>query len=1431
MTGTPGVGAAAARLSLGERSNLTSAQFLMWLGQQLDADSPLYTQIVTVTIEGPLQPAAFAQAFDRLIAQSDALRTVIEIDSEGVPQARLRAPWTGALEIVGGSAHDHAEPAAAAWVAARRSRRFALDEQLFDAALLRLGDRRHLWYLAQHHLITDGGALAVLYDRLAELYRRTLDGTVDEAAPLPLYADWVVAERAARGSAAAVRAQEYWSQKLATPVEPLALFGQTSPPGTASERVRIDLGEARTAALHALAATPAFRTISRDLSLYALLATAVALWLHALSGRDRFRIGMPCHNRTSPAFRRTIGLFLEMSPLDVEVRPDDTCRTLFGRIVTEIQSALRHTQPGSTTASANRAYEVLLNFVTATLPPFCGMPTQVDWVHAGHSDRAHAVRFQVEDFTGSGRLGLHVDFNCSVFSPQRRRDALDQVVRVVDRLLAWPEAPVRQIEIISPDDRVRCVEAFNDTRPATPPPASVVTLIHAQARRTPHAVAIGEGQRTLTYARLMDRVRRLALHLRTHGVGAGVFVPICTERSIEAVVGILGVLDAGGAYVPLDPAFPEARLAFILDDLAAATPDAPRLVVTTDRLAARLPAHAGHVVRLDEGEAWWTEPVPPVDVPAPARNDLAYCLYTSGSTGQPKGVLIEHGALANYVTWAVDTYTDGRPWRAPLFSALTFDLTVTSIFAPLVSGGTIVVYGEDPHEQGLVVRRVLDEDAVDVVKLTPAHLALLVDRDCSRSGVRVLIVGGEDLKTSLAAAAHAAFGGRVAIYNEYGPTEATVGCMVHRFDPAADQFASVPIGRPARNARIYVLDALGRPVPPGVTGEIAIGGAGVARGYLHREALTAERFVADTFVDGGGLLYLTGDRARWRAAGEIEFLGRADRQVKVGGVRMELEEIEAALAAHPDVRACVVDVVAAARPASPVAVVSCRRCGLPSNYPGVTLDGERICSVCRGFESYRDKADVYFRTMDDLRGIVERMQRLRAGAHDCVVLLSGGKDSTYMLYRLVDLGVRPLAFTLDNGFISPQAKANIRRVAAALGIDHVFGSTPAMNQIFVDSLHRYDNVCQGCFKTIYTLAVALARERGIRFIVTGLSRGQFFETRLTEDLFRMDGVTAADIDALVLEARKAYHRRDDVVARSLDVDVFRGDEVFDDVEFVDFYRYCDVGLQEMYAYLDARAPWVRPSDTGRSTNCLINDVGIFVHKAKRGYHNYALPYSWDVRLGHKTLDEATEELNDAIDVGRVQEVLRAIDYDEDVASPGRQQLVAWVVTSRPVETASLRESVAAVLPRYMVPSRFVTLDRLPLTPRGKVDRSALPIPSAGSRTGSRPYEAPTTPLEAQLAALWAAALGLDRVGVHDNFFELGGDSIVNIQLVASAQRAGLHVSPQELFRSQTVAELARSIEAGGDNDATGNAARTTPRADVRVSEQDIADVLAEFGEA
>ena len=412
------------------------------------------------------------------------------------------------------------------------------------------------------------------------------------------------------------------------------------------------------------------------------------------------------------------------------------------------------------------------------------------------------------------------------------------------------------------------------------------------------AAAVIDEEEVLTYHELEQRSDQLARHLQSIGVRPGAHIGISLEHSLETVVSILAVLKTGAAYVPLDPDHPRARLGFVIEDAQIGC------ILTQQRLKDRLPATSSvRFICVDTDWETIATGDEPVSLGVATPEDVAYVIYTSGSTGQPKGVRVQHKALVNYICWSKDVYVQDQPLDFALYSSLAFDLTVTSIYTPLVTGGKVFVYRQDERQSPIV--RILEDKRVDVLKLTPSHLALIKDLDNSNRRIKRLIVGGEALQTELARRVYESFGGQVEIFNEYGPTETTVGCMIYRFDAEHDRQAVVPIGRPAANVQIYVLDEYLNPVPENVCGELYISGAGLAAGYLNREQLTQERFIANPFRDGEKM-YRSGDIARRLTTGEIEYIGRRDEQVKFHGYRVELNEIRSALNKHAQVRDSVV---------------------------------------------------------------------------------------------------------------------------------------------------------------------------------------------------------------------------------------------------------------------------------------------------------------------------------------------------------------------------------------------------------------------------------------------------------------------------------------------------------------------------------------------
>nr|UHJ79942.1 non-ribosomal peptide synthetase [uncultured bacterium] len=853
----------------------------------------------------------------------------------------------------------------------------------------------------------------------------------------------------------------------------------------------------------------------------------------------------------------------------------------------------------------------------------------------------------------------------------------------------------------------------------------------------------------------------------------------------------MSVLKVGAAYVPLDLGLPMKRLHTILDDSGSR-------IILADGAGLRLLADTDMFLSPDlidlEDQSHYMGDADDLGTVIDG-SDLAYCIYTSGSTGSPKGVLVHHDGLRNYVEWAARCYMTATIREFALISPISFDLTVTSIFVPLISGRSIRIYPE-ADGRALPVLRAIRENAVDILKLTPAHLALLAGAELENSRLQTIIVGGEDLKADVAQRSHALFSGRVVIYNEYGPTETVVGCLMHRFDPSMDVTGSVSVGRPIDNTRVYLLGEDMNRVPVGTVGHLHIAGSGVALGYQGKPDLTAAAFRPDPWTPGARM-YASGDFARINECGDVVYVGRVDDQVKINGHRVELGEIEHRLLQHPGVTACVVESVnRRSEWWETNQLVYCSRCGLASNVPNTTYDAGNVCSHCRAFDGYREFIEGYFRSMDDLRRLIDDIRQGNTSTTDCLFLLSGGKDSTYALCKTIELGARVLAVTFDPGYLSGTAKENIERTVRRLGVEHRYLTTPAIKEILGDSLRRHSNVCNGCFKTLYTLSMNLALQLGVPYIFTGLSRGQLVDTRLT-NLAHASASDDQAIERSIVEARRMYHRIDDAVSRLLDVRCFLADDVFDKVRFVDFYRYSDVSAEEIHAYL-ADIGWKSPADTGRSTNCLLNATGIYVHNLERGYHNYSLPYSWDVRLGHKTRRHAIHELNDLeeIDIADVRRRLDEIGYSTEPRGPNADPaLVGYYVAPAESPSEQLREFLAQDLPQHMVPSCFVHLDRLPLTPNGKVNRRALPRPDVVRRRSRAGYVEPTDETQRTMVKLWSEVLRVRDIGVEDDFFEIGGSSLAAALILFEITRAfDTIISISQFTQMPTISMLARYVD-------------------------------------
>ena len=1379
---------------------MSFAQERLWFLDQLEPGKPMYNIPVAIKLIGSLNVPVLEQSLNELINRHESLRTTFTSeDGQPVQVIASALSMTLPAKDLRNIPKEKQSIEIRNLISKESLHSFDLaNGPLLRVTLLYLDEEEYVLLATMHHIITDGWSMGIFIRELTVLYETFLSGASSPLLELPIqYADYSDWQRKWLQGGVLDEQLEYWKQQLAgaPPVLELPLDRQRL-------AVRTSVGGIECFTINPEVAQR-LKEMSKqsDSSLFMTLFAAFMTFLYRYTGKEDLLSASLIANRNRNEIESLIGFFVNTLPLRVDVSGNPSFRELLARMKQVTVDAYDHQDvPFGQLIEAmqperhlNHFPLVQVMFVLQNVPmeklelPGLTITSITDLENT-------PVRFDLEVYLweSSDSITGNFIYKTDIFEKSTIKRMLRHFLAILEGIAHNQDQRVSELPLISEIERQQLLIEWNNTDADYPKNSCIHELFEEQVKRTPGNIAIEYQDKQLTYEELNARANQVGRVLRAEGIKENSIVGIMMNRSPDMLIGIFGILKAGGAYLPIDLKYPEARVEYIVKDSSI------NALLTHDGLSKQLKVlqqFQGKIIDLNNAEidSQNLENLEAVS----SHSETAYVIYTSGSTGKPKGTIVPHMGVVNYAWWARDQYLQDEVLDFPLFTSLSFDLTVTSIFVPLISGGKVVIYEEVGQDGDPTILKVVEDNAVDIIKLTPAHLSLLKEFNINKSRIKRLIVGGEDLKSELAKTIQEVFKGNIEIYNEYGPTETTVGCMIHKYNPKEDVALSVPIGKPVNNVKVYLLDKFSKPVPVGVTGEIHVSGDGVAKGYLKKDEETSERFIPNPFSPGKRM-YRTGDTARWVSEKKMEFLGRTDNQLKIRGVRIELGEIEAELSAHDDVNACIVNAIQkSATVQDNDEVTYCSKCGLPSNYPGAVYDSEGVCNTCLAFEGYKSKVMPYFKTKDDLKDIFEKLQATNNSEYDCIVLFSGGKDSTYMLYQLAEMNLKILAFTLDNGYLYEGARKNIKRVESELNVDHVFGSSPPMNEILADSLKRFSNVCNACFKTVYTLAMNLAYEKKIKYIVTGLSRGQLFETRLGE-LYRNNIFDPTEIDRTVLEARKLYHRMDDIISRSLDVDKFQQDSFFEDIHFIDFYRYTDVKQSEIYEFLEKYVPWVNPTNSGCTTNCLINDAGIYVHTKERGFHNYALPTCWDVRLGHITREDALKDLKSDVDVDSVEKILKEIGYDEYKQRIENREkcLVAYYVSNKELAASELNAFLSQKLPDYMVPLYYIRIETIPLTPNGKVDRNVLPVPEQVRPVLESSYVAPRTPVEQQLATIWSQVLGFEQIGIHDNFFKLGGHSLLATQVVSQiSQDLKVELPLRSIFDKPTIAELTEQVVA------------------------------------
>ncbi len=890
---------------------LSFAQQRLWFLERLGDSN--YLIPATFRLTGPVDVAALERSLNEIVQRHESLRTTFTtIDGQPMQVIAPRLPL--ALSIFDLS---HL-PADEQVVEALRMREEALRPfnlergPLFRAGLLRLAETDHLLLITMHHVVSDGWSLGVLVRELATLYENFVAGTKQSLPELPIqYADFAVWQRQWLSGAVLERQLQYWKEQLgdSTPVLELPTdWPRPSVPTYKGSFLTCEISKDLTEALKDL-------SCREGGSLYMTLLAAFKILLARYAGQDEVVVGTPIANRNRIDIENLIGFFVNTLVLRTDLsgnpRFDEVLKQIrevtlgaFAHQDVPFEKLVEELQP-KRDLSRTPLFQVMFSLQNTPSPPLELSQITMTLLQDDNTSAQFDLTLDVTEKAQG--MDCLLEYSTELFERATIQRMLTHFTNLLESIVANPQQRVRELPLLTASERQQILFNWNDTSSSHDRERCIHQLFEEQAERTPGAPALVCGEDCVTYAELNQRANQLGHYLKELGVGPETRVGILLERSVEMAVALLAILKAGGAYAAFDPSYPAERLRYMLDDSGIA------LLLTQESVAAGRPDFVVRTLVLD---AEWNSILKraPQNVQCNADpGNVAYLVYTSGSTGRPKGILIEHRSLVNAIYAFITTHRMTERDRLLQFASLSFDVAAEEFFSAWLSGGCIVMRPETIMSYGEFVS-LLERENITIVNLPASFwlewLTAMTD-NCLEipNTLRRVIVGNEKTLEETLAKWRRLMEQKVEWCNAYGPSETTI--TASNYEPATgaarDEKSIVPIGRPVINAEMYVLDSAQQLVPTGVTGELYIGGAGLARGYHNQPGQTAERFLPHLYSrNPGRRLYRTGDLARYRADGNIEFLGRVDEQVKIRGFRIEIGEVEAVLAQHAGVRESVV---------------------------------------------------------------------------------------------------------------------------------------------------------------------------------------------------------------------------------------------------------------------------------------------------------------------------------------------------------------------------------------------------------------------------------------------------------------------------------------------------------------------------------------------
>jgi len=1304
------------------------------------AEPGMYFNQWIYELEGDPDLGILREAAERVLARHASLRTFFVWEKRESPVQvvlrKVRLPW---------QEHDwrdmtepEQEDLLASFLAEDRSRGFDLSRPpLLRLAACHCGADRVILIWSYHHILVDGWSLSVLFGELAALQEEIAGGHPAGLPPARPYGDYIAWLRQRSLS----ETEQFWRRGLEgfqtpTPV-PLA---RASVPFSGERYPQIDC-------VLSLELTRSLQAFTRvhHLTLGTLVQGVWALLLARHAGVDDVVFGVTMTGRPAELdhVEGMIGLFINTLPLRVGLQPGDRLvpwlRALQAQLA-EVRyhehTPLREIHGWSEVPRSTPLFETFVNFYN-------------DPISRGEAPERRALRVRSSrsvieaNYPLSLGVSQEPELNLRISFDARRFDAssVRRVQRQLTALLAALAASAagRALEDLPLVDAAEAEQVLHGWSGAQVPrlPVSLPELFEQAADATPEATVLADDRLSLTYRELDRRANRLARLLRRAGVGPEVPVALCVERSPQAIVALLAVLKAGGAYLALEPGDPEERLRSLLREARAP------LLLTAGR---RVPPASPGIRQIDlDGDAdrIAAESGERLSV-YPAPENLAYVLFTSGSTGRPKAVAVEHRQVVHYFHAVREALDLGPGLSYALVSTLAADLGHTSLYSALLSGGCLVVASREAATDPDALAGLFQRHRIRCLKIVPSHLNALLKAAPTGDILPLerLILGGEastweavDRLRSLAPGCR--------IFNHYGPTESTVGVTTYDVlngEPSHRAGAHVPLGKALAGVRLRLLDPHGQPAPPGVAGDLCLAGAGLARGYLHNPAATAERFRPDPFsTRPGERLYRTGDRARWLPDGNLEFLGRSDHQVKIRGFRVEMGEIESALAEHPAVGAAVAVIRGEGADTRIVAYVTAAPGAQPAGPASGTI---RLPNGMDLFHQNEHETRALFDEIFVKRSYLQHGVRLPE--RDCVIDVGANIG----LFSLFVRHSRPEI--LVYAFEPARPVFEVLRSNAELhgGAIKVFDCGLADREK-VEGFTYYP------FYSTQSALTALADPREDAEVIQTVLRNAGERLELETDVFGLG------FEAERLEAR--FERLSDILRREgiervglLKIDVQRAElEVLGGIDEADWPRIEQV-VVEVHDQVGDR-------ESGR-----VDQVVSLL--TRRGF-------------------QATVE-QDALLRGTKRYNVYAVRDASAPATTGAFAPATQVAAPGPALSGEeLRSFLAERLPGHMVPAAITILECLPLTPNGKVDRKSLPDPEIQGPVSAKVL--PRSPLERELAEVWTEILGIQEIAVEDNFFDLGGHSLRAMQLITRLRRRfQVELSLREFLSSPRIASLA-----------------------------------------